>query len=120
VWKRYGPVNHWLNGGTRRPCFAVILIAALATAQTANGIQPSDTNPPIGGSAAALEAPRGKIHLSAQALQAIYLSGVRLGAQKAGGGDKTRYGIALKAPFEWCNWSRQAAFPWLIKRACKA
>jgi TonB family protein len=83
LWKRYGPVNHWLNGGTRRPCFAVILIAALATAQTANGIPPSDTNPPIGGSAAALEAPRGKIHLSAQALQAIYLSGVRLGAQKA-------------------------------------
>jgi TonB family protein len=55
----------------------------LAFAQTASAIPPSDTNPPRSVSASDLEVPREKIHLSAQALQAIYVSGVRLGALKA-------------------------------------
>jgi TonB family protein len=63
-------------------CFALILIGALAFAQTASAISLGDTNPPSN-TAAAPEVPRSKVHLSAQALQAIYLSGVKLGAQKA-------------------------------------
>jgi TonB family protein len=42
-----------------------------------------DTNPAPGLSAPDPGVARGKVHLSAQALQAIYLNGFRLGAQKA-------------------------------------
>jgi TonB family protein len=63
--------------------FAMTLIGALAFARTAASMPPSDTNPPSGVSTADPEVARNKVHLSAQALQAIYLSGLRVGAQKA-------------------------------------
>jgi len=69
--------------GTSGWCFAVTLLGALAFAQSAEAMPLSDTNPSADVSAAAPEAPRNRVHLSTQALQAIYLSGFRLGAQKA-------------------------------------
>jgi TonB family protein len=76
-------MEHKLIFRKRGRWLAVILIGALAIAQAANGISPSDTSPPTGVSTADPAAPRNKVHLSAQALQAIYLNGFRLGAQKA-------------------------------------
>jgi TonB family protein len=86
-WNTLAPrgkvMEHKLIFEKRVRSLAVILVGALALAQSAQAMPPSDTNPPSVVSAAAPEAPRGKVHLSAQALQSIYLSGFRLGAQKA-------------------------------------
>jgi hypothetical protein len=60
--------------------FAVTFVGSLVLAQTASGIAPIL---PPGISATDPERPGNKMHLSAQALQAIDLSGLRLGAQKA-------------------------------------
>ncbi len=77
-----------LSRGTRGRCFAVILIGAIAIAQAIAAMALSDTNPPAGASAADLEVPRDKVHLSPQALQAIYLKGPVLWIQKAAGSAK--------------------------------
>ena len=69
--------------GTAGQCFALIYLGAIALAQSAAALGLSDTNPLSGVSAADPEAPRNKVRLSDQALQAIFLNGVRLGAQKA-------------------------------------
>jgi TonB family protein len=61
---------------SRGQCFAVILGGALAFTQTLEAIPQIESLPDA-------QAPREKMHLSAQALQAIYLNGLRLGAQKA-------------------------------------
>jgi hypothetical protein len=61
----------------------LVLVGSLAFAQVAEAMPPGDPSPPSSVSAADPEAPRSKVHLSAQALQAIYLNGFRLGAQKA-------------------------------------
>jgi TonB family protein len=66
----------------------VILVGALAFAQTAAAMPSSDTNPPSGVSATGTEVARNKVHLSAQALQAIYLKGQLLYMQKATGSAK--------------------------------
>jgi TonB family protein len=63
--------------------FAMILIGALAFARTAASMPSSDTNRPSEVSTANPGGARNKVHLSDQALQAIFLNGVRLGAQKA-------------------------------------
>jgi TonB family protein len=63
--------------------FAVILAGALASGQLAHAMAPAEPTPASGVSATDPERPRNKVHLSAQALQSIYLSGFRLGAQKA-------------------------------------
>jgi len=76
-------MDHRLICETGAQCFAVILVAAIAFAQTADAMPLSDTNPPSSVSAADPGVARNKVHLSAQALQAIYLNGFRLGAQKA-------------------------------------
>jgi len=76
-------MDHKSSCETRRPCLSVILAAAIAFVQSAGAIPSSDTNTPAGFSAADSKVPRVKVHLSAQALQAIYLNGFRLGAQKA-------------------------------------
>ena len=62
---------------SRGQCFAVILVGALAFTQTLEAMPRSESLPD------AQATPREKIHLSAQALQSIYLNGLRLGAQKA-------------------------------------
>jgi TonB family protein len=64
-------------------CFTLIFVGAFAFAQKAEAMPPSDKTPLSSVSAADLEVPRHKLHLSAQALQAIYLKGLMLGAQKA-------------------------------------
>lgn len=64
-------------------CFSMILVGALAFAQSVKAMPPSDTSPASGVSASDPDAPRDKLHLSSQALQAIYLNGLRSGAQKA-------------------------------------
>src|ERR1700689_1521091 len=69
-------------------CFAVLFVGAFAFAQTAEALPPSDTTPPSGVSAADFEVPRDKVHLSAQALQALYLKGPVLWIQKAAGSAK--------------------------------
>jgi TonB family protein len=76
-------MEHKLCCLNRGRCFAVILLGALALAQSAQAMPPSDTNPPSVVFAADPGAARNKVHLSDQALQAIFLNGVRLGAQKA-------------------------------------
>jgi TonB family protein len=81
-------MEHRFGCNRRGQCFAVILVGALAFAQVVNGMPPSNANPASdasteGVSAAAPEVPRNKVRLSAQALQAIYLKGLALGAQKA-------------------------------------
>jgi TonB family protein len=76
-------MDHKLSCETGGLCFAAIFVAAIAFAQTAVSMSSSDTNPTSGVSATDPKAPRNKVHLSAQALQAIYLNGFRLGAQKA-------------------------------------
>jgi TonB family protein len=76
--------------GRRRTCgqcFAVILVVALAFAHSAVSL-PSDTDPPSSAPAAEPEVRRNKVHLSAQALQAIHLKGLMLGMQKASGAAK--------------------------------
>jgi TonB family protein len=65
--------------GMMKRCFTVILVSAFAFAHTVEAVPQSD----VAGNASSAQAPKEKVHLSAQALQAIYLSGVRLGAQKA-------------------------------------
>jgi TonB family protein len=72
----------------KAPCFAVILLSALAFAQSADAMSSSDSNPPTGASAVDFEVPRDKVHLSAQALQAIYLKRGVLFMQKAAGSAK--------------------------------
>ena len=67
---------------------AVILLGALAFAQTAAARPSVDTNPPSGVSGADSEVPRNNVHVSAQALQAIYLKGQILYLQKAAGSAK--------------------------------
>ncbi|HTD74312.1 MAG TPA: energy transducer TonB [Steroidobacteraceae bacterium] len=69
-------------------CFTVIFVGAFGFSQTAEAMPRSDTTPPSGVSAADFAVPRDRVHLSAQALQAIYLNGLRLGAQKAAGSAK--------------------------------
>jgi TonB family protein len=69
-------------------CLSEIFVGALAFAQTAAAMPSSDTNPPSGVSAADSDVPRSKVHLSAQALQAIYLKGQILYLQKAAGSAK--------------------------------
>src|ERR1700729_21667 len=76
-------MEHRLGCDRRGQRFAVILVGASALAQAATGIPPTDTNPPSVVSAADPDAARSKVHLNDQALQAIFLNGVRLGAQKA-------------------------------------
>jgi TonB family protein len=76
-------MEHRLGCGRRGQCFAMILVGASAFAQTTTGIPPSDTNSSTRASAADFEVPRDKVHLSAQALQAIYLKGGVLYMQKA-------------------------------------
>jgi TonB family protein len=76
-------MEHKSSCETRGRCFAVILLGAIAFAQTAPAMPPSDTNPPSPVSAGEPETRRNKVHLSDQALQAIFLNGVKLGAQKA-------------------------------------
>lgn len=81
-------MEHKSSCETRGPCFAVILIGALAIAQTANGIPQSDTSPSANVFAPDFEVPPNKVHLSAQALQALYLKGPVLWYQKAAGSAK--------------------------------
>jgi len=81
-------MEHRLGSDRRGPRFAVILVGASALAQAAIGISPSDTKPPTGVSTPDFEVPRDKVHLSAQALQAIYLKGPVLYIQKAAGSAK--------------------------------
>jgi TonB family protein len=76
-------MKHRLTCKTGAQCCAVILFVALAVVQAVEATPPSDTNPPSGVSAEDTEVPRNKVHLSAQALQAIYLKGLVLGAQKS-------------------------------------
>jgi TonB family protein len=64
-------------------CFAVALAGALAFGQSAGATAPSDTDPPSAVSAPDPGAVRNNVHLSDRALQAIFLNGVKLGAQKA-------------------------------------
>jgi hypothetical protein len=68
------------NGGR---WLAVILVGALAFAQSTGATAPSDTEPPSAVSGTGPGAVRNKVHLSDQALQAIFLNGVRLGAHRA-------------------------------------
>jgi TonB family protein len=75
-------MEHGLSRGTRGQPFAVILIGAVAIAQSIAAMALSDTNPPTTVSATDTRAARNKLHLSDQALQAIFLNGVRLGALK--------------------------------------
>jgi TonB family protein len=63
--------------------FAVALAGALAFGQLAGAMAPIGTDPPSAVSAMDQGAVRNKVHLSDRALQAIFLNGVRLGAQKA-------------------------------------
>jgi hypothetical protein len=70
------------SSSPRARCFAVILFGAIAWAQTAPAMRLSDANPPSAVSATDPGAARSIVHLSAQALQAIFLNGLRLGAQK--------------------------------------
>jgi TonB family protein len=81
-------MEHRLSCEAGGQCFAVILVGALALAQTAAAMPWSDTNLPSGVSAAGPEVLHNKIHLSAQALQAIYLKGQILYLQKAAGSAK--------------------------------
>lgn len=69
--------------GTGGWTFALILVGAVAFAQSAGATPTSDTTPPSAVSATDPGAARSKVHLSDQALQAIFLNGVKLGAQKA-------------------------------------
>jgi len=64
-------------------CFAVALTGAFAFGQSAGATAPSDTDPPSAVSATDPGAVRNNVHLSDRALQAIFLNGVKLGAQKA-------------------------------------
>ena len=76
-------MEHRLGCGRRGQCFAMILVGASALAQTTTGIPPSDTNSSTRASVVDFEVPRDQVHLSAQALQAIYLKGGVLYMQKA-------------------------------------
>jgi TonB family protein len=69
-------------------CFAVILVGALAFTLTAAAMPSIYTNPSSGASPADSEVPRNAIHFSAQTLQAIYLKGQLVFAQKAAGSAK--------------------------------
>jgi TonB family protein len=62
---------------------AAIGFAAVTFALTVEAMPSRDTDPPSGVPAADTKAPRNKLHLNDQAMQAIFLNGVRLGAQKA-------------------------------------
>jgi TonB family protein len=76
-------MEHRLSCETGARFCAMILIGALTFARTAAAMPSSEANPPADVSTADTEVPRNKVHLSAQALQAIYLKGLVLGAQKA-------------------------------------
>jgi TonB family protein len=67
---------------------AIGFVAAVEFAQTVGAMSSIDTDPPSGVSAADPDVPRNKVHLSAQALQAIHLKGLMLGMQKAAGSAK--------------------------------
>jgi TonB family protein len=76
-------MEHKLIFEYRGPCFAVILLGALALAPSAQAMLPSDTTPASNVSAADPAAPRNQLHLSSQAMQALFLNAVRLGVPKA-------------------------------------
>src|SRR5882757_9210061 len=79
----FGQQRELLRRDTSRRCFAVMLAGAIAFAQSAAAMPTSDTNPPSGVSATDPGAARNKVHLNDRALQAIFLNGVKFGAQKA-------------------------------------
>jgi TonB family protein len=76
-------MGHTLNINSSGRCFALILALALVLGRTAGAVPSSDTNSLTSVPALGSEVLRNKVHLSAQALQAIYLKGLMLGAQKA-------------------------------------
>jgi len=81
-------MEHRLSCEAGGRCFAVILVGALAFTQMAAAMPTSDTDSHSDVSAADPNAPRNHVHLSAQALQAVYLKGQELFLQKATGSAK--------------------------------
>jgi outer membrane biosynthesis protein TonB len=81
-------MEHRLSCEGGGQCFAVILVGALAFARTVAAMPLIDTNPPSGLSPAGSDVPWNEIHFSAQTLQAIYLKGQLVFAQKAAGSAK--------------------------------
>src|SRR5271167_4655532 len=99
-------------------CFATILISASAMAQAPNATPPSDT---VGRSPSA-EAPPEKVHLSAQAIQAIFLKGQMLWMQKAAGSTKDTVCLislwyASDGTIQAVQLVRASGFP-LVDQAC--
>jgi TonB family protein len=76
-------MEHRLTCESGWRCLAIILVGTLVFVQSAVALPPNDSNPPSAVSAADAGTARSKVHLSDQALQAIFLNGVGLGAQKA-------------------------------------
>jgi hypothetical protein len=81
-------MQHRLSFSLGGLCFSPILVASLAFVQSAAAIVPINSNPSTDVPALDFEVPRDKVHLSAQALQAIYLKGGVLFLQKAAGSAK--------------------------------
>jgi outer membrane biosynthesis protein TonB len=115
-------MEHRLGCEAGGRCFAVILVGALAFAQTTAAMPSVDTNPPSGVSAADSEVPRNGIHLSAQTLQAIYLKGQMLYLQKAAGSAKEATCLlslwyAGEGSIQAVQLAKASGFP-LIDQAC--
>jgi TonB family protein len=115
-------MEHRLSCEAGGRCFAVILVGALAFAQTAAAMPTSDTNSPSDDSAADPNAPRNHVHLSAQALQAVYLKGQLLFMRKATGSAKEATCLlslwyAGDGSIEAVQLAKASRFP-LIDQAC--
>jgi TonB family protein len=114
-------MEHKLICENREQWLAVILVGAFAFAQ-AEAMPQSDTNPPADVSAAPPEAPRNKLHLSPQDMQAMYLKG-QLALMQLGKGSAKEATCLLSLWFtgdgmiQATQLAKASGFP-LIDQAC--